>query len=161
MAAARLSGRSDLAIIAGELFPNVLPTIVITFSTTVGWMILETAGLSFLGLGAQPPQADLGGMLGDGRNLIQVAPHVATIPGLVILLLAIGINLVGDGIRDVLDPRLKSGGLARTRSRDGGGTARPAHRPQAREARRPDGDPQRRAASRPISPSAARSTGGR
>jgi peptide/nickel transport system permease protein len=114
MAAARLSGRSDLGIILGELFPNVLPTIVITVSTTVGWMILETAGLSFLGLGAQPPQADLGGMLGDGRNLIQVAPHVATIPGLVILLLAIGINLVGDGLRDVLDPRLKSGGIART-----------------------------------------------
>jgi len=114
MAAARLSGRSDLGIILAELFPNVLPTIVITVSTTVGWMILETAGLSFLGLGAQPPQADLGGMLGDGRNLIQVAPHVATIPGLVILLLAIGINLVGDGLRDVLDPRLKSGGIART-----------------------------------------------
>jgi peptide/nickel transport system permease protein len=114
MAAARLSGRSDLGIILAELFPNVLPTIVITVSTTVGWMILETAGLSFLGLGAQPPQADLGGMLGDGRNLIQVAPHVATIPGLVILLLAIGINLVGDGLRDVLDPRLKSGGVART-----------------------------------------------
>ena len=85
MAAARLSGLSDLEIVATELFPNVLPTIVITLSTTVGWMILETAGLSFLGLGAQPPQADLGGMLGDGRNLIQVAPHVATIPGIVIL----------------------------------------------------------------------------
>jgi peptide/nickel transport system permease protein len=113
MAAARLSGLSDLEIVATELFPNVLPTIVITLSTTVGWMILETAGLSFLGLGAQPPQADLGGMLGDGRNLIQVAPHVATIPGLVILGLAIGINLVGDGLRDVLDPKLKSGGLAR------------------------------------------------
>jgi peptide/nickel transport system permease protein len=113
MAAARLSGLSDLEIVATELFPNVLPTIVITLSTTVGWMILETAGLSFLGLGAQPPQADLGGMLGDGRNLIQVAPHVATIPGIVILLLAIGINLVGDGLRDVLDPKLKSGGLAR------------------------------------------------
>jgi peptide/nickel transport system permease protein len=76
-------------------------------------MILETAGLSFLGLGAQPPQADLGGMLGEGRNLVQVAPHVATIPGLVILALAIGVNLVGDGLRDVLDPKLKSGGLAR------------------------------------------------
>jgi len=113
MAAARLSGLSDLKIVGSELFPNVLPTIVITLSTTIGWMILETAGLSFLGLGAQPPQADLGGMLGDGRNLIQVAPHVATIPGIVILLLAIGINLVGDGLRDVLDPKLKSGGLAR------------------------------------------------
>jgi peptide/nickel transport system permease protein len=76
-------------------------------------MILETAGLSFLGLGAQPPQADLGGMLGDGRNLITVAPHVSAIPGLVILVLAIAINLVGDGLRDVLDPRLKAGGRAR------------------------------------------------
>jgi peptide/nickel transport system permease protein len=117
MAAARLCGLSDLRIIATELLPNVLPGIVIGLSTTVGWMILETAGLSFLGLGAQPPQADLGGMLGEGRNLIQVAPHVATIPGLVILLLAIGINLVGDGLRDVLDPKLKSGGLARTNAR--------------------------------------------
>jgi peptide/nickel transport system permease protein len=112
IAAARLSGLSDPLIIVSELFPNVLPTIVITASTTVGWMILETAGLSFLGLGAQPPRADLGGMLGDGRNLIEVAPHVATIPGIVILLLAIAINLVGDGLRDVLDPKLKSGGLA-------------------------------------------------
>ncbi len=117
MAAARLSGLSDWQIIATELFPNVLPGIVIGVSTTVGWMILETAGLSFLGLGAQPPQADLGGMLGEGRNLIQVAPHVATIPGIVILLLAVGINLVGDGLRDVLDPKLKSGGLARTHAR--------------------------------------------
>jgi peptide/nickel transport system permease protein len=117
MAAARLSGLSDLQIIARELFPNVLPGIVIGVSTTIGWMILETAGLSFLGLGAQPPQADLGGMLGEGRNLIHVAPHVATIPGLVILLLAVGINLVGDGLRDVLDPKLKSGGLARTHAR--------------------------------------------
>ena len=114
MAAARLSGLSDTRIVVSELLPNVLPGIVIGLSTTIGWMILETAGLSFLGLGAQPPQADLGGMLGEGRNLLQVAPHVATIPGLVILLLAIGINLIGDGLRDVLDPKLKSGGLART-----------------------------------------------
>jgi peptide/nickel transport system permease protein len=113
MAAARLSGLSDWRIVATELFPNVLPGIVIGVSTTIGWMILETAGLSFLGLGAQPPQADLGGMLGEGRNLVQVAPHVATIPGLVILAIAIGVNLVGDGLRDALDPKLKSGGLAR------------------------------------------------
>jgi peptide/nickel transport system permease protein len=107
MAAARLSGSSNLGLVLFELLPNVMPTIVITVSTTIGWMILETAGLSFLGLGAQPPLADLGGMLGNGRNLIQVAPHVATIPGLVILALAIGINLVGDGLR------LKAGGVAR------------------------------------------------
>ena len=111
--AARLSGYSNRRIIASELFPNVLPVIVITMSTTVGWMILETAGLSFLGLGAQPPQADLGSMLGDGRNLIINAPHVAIIPGVLIFVLVMGINLLGDGLRDVLDPRLKSGALSR------------------------------------------------
>ena len=111
--AARLSGLSDARILGGELLPNVLPVIIITISTTVGWMILETAGLSFLGLGAQPPQADLGSMLGEGRKLMIIAPHVATIPGLVILALVIGINLVGDGLRDVLDPRLKAGALVR------------------------------------------------
>ena len=117
MAAARLCGLSDTRIVLSELLPNVLPGIIIGVSTTVGWMILETAGLSFLGLGAQPPQADLGGMLGEGRNLLQIAPHVATIPGLVILLLAVGINLLGDGLRDVLDPKLKAGGLARSQAR--------------------------------------------
>lgn len=109
--AARLSGKGDARIILTEIFPNVLPVIVITMSTTVGWMILETAGLSFLGLGAQPPQADLGSMLGEGRRLIINAPHVATIPGLVIFILVMSINLLGDGIRDLLDPRLKSGAL--------------------------------------------------
>ena len=111
--AARLAGYSDRRILLGELLPNVLPTVVITISTTLGWMILETAGLSFLGLGAQPPQADLGSMLGEGRKLIITAPHVATLPGLVILFLVVGINLLGDGLRDVLDPRLKSGALLR------------------------------------------------
>ncbi len=111
--AARLCGLTDARIIFSELLPNVLPVIVITMSTTLGWMILETAGLSFLGLGAQPPQADLGSMLGDGRKLIITAPHVASIPGLVILLLVIGTNLVGDGLRDILDPRLKAGAMTR------------------------------------------------
>ena len=60
--AARLSGKGHLSILATEIFPNILPVIVVTMSSTVGWMILETAGLSFLGLGAQPPQADLGSM---------------------------------------------------------------------------------------------------
>ncbi|HYI72116.1 MAG TPA: dipeptide/oligopeptide/nickel ABC transporter permease/ATP-binding protein [Skermanella sp.] len=113
VAAARLSGQGNLTILTGEILPNLLPVIVITFSTTLGWMILETAGLSFLGLGAQPPQADLGSMLGEGRSLLLVAPHIALIPGLVILLVVIGINLVGDGIRDLVDPRLASGGLVR------------------------------------------------
>ncbi|MFW6228214.1 MAG: ABC transporter permease subunit, partial [Alkalispirochaeta sp.] len=113
--AARISGKNDAEILAGELLPNVLPVIFITISTTVGWMILETAGLSFLGLGAQPPTADLGSMLGEGRKSILVAPHVATLPGVVILILVIGINLVGDGLRDVLDPYLRTGALVSPR----------------------------------------------
>ena len=113
ISAARLSGFSDVRIILAEILPNVLPVVIVTMSTTLSWMILETAGLSFLGLGAQPPTADLGSMLGDGRDLIHRAAWVALLPGLVILFLAIGINLVGDGIRDVMDPRLKAGALTR------------------------------------------------
>nr|WP_321463604.1 dipeptide/oligopeptide/nickel ABC transporter permease/ATP-binding protein [uncultured Cohaesibacter sp.] len=111
--AARLSGKSNGAILFGEILPNVLPVIIITMSTTIGWMILETAGLSFLGLGAQPPQADLGSMLGDGRKILFTAPHVSIIPGVMIFILVMSINLLGDGVRDILDPRLKSGALAR------------------------------------------------
>lgn len=111
--AARLSGKGNIRILLTEVLPNVMPTIVITMSTTIGWMILETAGLSFLGLGAQPPQADLGSMLGEGRKLLFTAPHVSIIPGLMIFLLVMSINLMGDGVRDVLDPRLKSGALSR------------------------------------------------
>ncbi|HSR71046.1 MAG TPA: dipeptide/oligopeptide/nickel ABC transporter permease/ATP-binding protein [Kiloniellales bacterium] len=113
VAAARLSGQGHLRILFAEILPNVQPTIVITMSTTVGWMILETAGLSFLGLGAQPPQADLGSMLGEGRKLLFNAPHVSVIPGLAIFALVMAINLLGDGIRDLLDPHLKSGALGR------------------------------------------------
>jgi peptide/nickel transport system permease protein len=111
--AARLSGKSHAQILFGEVLPNVLPVIIITMSTTIGWMILETAGLSFLGLGAQPPQADLGSMLGQGRKILFTAPHVSIIPGLMIFALVMSINLLGDGVRDVLDPRLKSGALTR------------------------------------------------
>jgi len=111
--AARLAGKSPPQILFIEILPNVLPVIVITMSTTVGWMVLETAGLSFLGLGAQPPQADLGSMLGEGRKILFTAPHVSIIPGLMIFALVMSINLLGDGIRDILDPRLRAGSLTR------------------------------------------------
>ena len=78
--AARLSGMSNFKIIIYEIFPNILPVIVVTISTTVGWMILETAGLSFLGLGSQPPQANLGSMLGEGRSSLIVNPHTSYVP---------------------------------------------------------------------------------
>jgi peptide/nickel transport system permease protein len=111
--AAHLTGKSNLRILLSEVLPNVMPVIVITMSTTIGWMILETAGLSFLGLGSQPPQADLGSMLGEGRKLLMVAPNVSIVPGVMIFLLVMSVNLLGDGIRDALDPRLRSGALAR------------------------------------------------
>ncbi|EKF57542.1 ABC transporter-like protein [Agrobacterium albertimagni AOL15] len=111
--AARLSGKGHLSVMFTEVLPNVAPVIVITMSTTAGWMILETAGLSFLGLGAQPPQADLGSMLGEGRAQLFTAPHVSIVPGVMIFLMVISLNVLGDGIRDVLDPRLRSGALAR------------------------------------------------
>ncbi len=107
--AARIGGQPRLRILFAGVFPNVLPVIVIAMSTTLGWMILETAGLSFLGLGAQPPQADLGSMLADGRKVMLVHPHVGLLPGVCILILVIGINLIGDGLRDWLDPRLEGG----------------------------------------------------
>ena len=130
--AARLAGKSPVQILFTELLPNVMPVIVITMSTTVGWMILETAGLSFLGLGAQPPQADLGSMLGEGRKLLFTAPHLSMIPGLMIFALVMSINLLGDGIRDVLDPRLRSGSLTRP-------VARTAVRRQGPPPPRPEG----------------------
>ena len=111
--AARLNGMSRLRIIGSEILPNVMPVIVIAMSTTVGWMILETAGLSFLGLGSQPPQADLGSMLGEGRKLLINAPHASVVPGIMIFTIVMSVNLLGDGVRDALDPRLRSGALSR------------------------------------------------
>lgn len=114
--AARLAGLGHTRIITSELLPNVLPVIVIGISTTVGWMILETAGLSFLGLGSQPPNADLGSMLGEARAALITAPHTSIVPGIMIFLIVMSINLLGDGVRDALDPRLKSGALSRPRA---------------------------------------------
>ncbi len=125
--AARLSGMSNLRILIVEIFPNLLPMIVIAMSTTVGWMILETAGLSFLGLGSQPPQADLGSMLGEARSALITNPHTSFVPGIMIFCIVIGINLFGDGIRDALDPRLKKGSLIRPLPQTiyGGGDTQP------------------------------------
>ena len=111
--AARLCGKGHLSIILTEILPNVVPVIVIAMSTTIGWMILETAGLSFLGLGSQPPTSDLGSMLGEARAALITAPHTAFIPGVMIFLIVMSINLLGDGVRDALDPRLRSGALSR------------------------------------------------
>ena len=112
--AARLSGRSEIGVLVHEIIPNIISIVIVTFSSTLGWMILETAGLSFLGLGSQPPQADLGSMLGEGRAALITHPHTSIIPGFMILLIVMGINLFGDGIRDALDPRLSQGLLVKS-----------------------------------------------
>lgn len=127
--AARLAGHRGLRLIGFEVLPNLAPTILLLMTTTLGWMVLETAGLSFLGLGAQPPDADLGSMLGDGREFLTTYPWVSLLPGLAILLLVAGINLLGDALRDLLDPRLAASGGAD--STPGAGTA-------ADEGERPD-----------------------
>ncbi len=111
--AARLSGMRNPRIILTEVLPNVAPVIVIAMSTTVGWMILETAGLSFLGLGSQPPQADLGSMLGEARSALITNPYTSVVPGAMILIVVMAVNLLGDGVRDAIDPRLSSGALSR------------------------------------------------
>jgi peptide/nickel transport system permease protein len=105
--ASRALGAGPLKIIATCLLPAALPLIIVTSSINVGWMITQTAALSFLGLGTQPPTPDWGTMLGQGKQYITTAPHVATIPGLAIFLVVLGFNLLGDGVRDALDPRLK------------------------------------------------------
>ena len=105
--AARVLAFSRLQILFREILPNVMPVIIVTMSTTVGWMITETAGLSFLGLGAQPPTSDWGAMLGAGRDFITRAPHVMLVPGSAIFVVVISLNFLGDGLRDALDPRLK------------------------------------------------------
>lgn len=106
IAAARLSGHRGLRLVLAEVLPNLAPTLLVLMTTTLGWMVLETAGLSFLGLGAQPPHADLGSMLGEGREFLTTYPLVAVLPGILILLLVVSINLLGDALRDRLDPRL-------------------------------------------------------
>ena len=105
--AARASGASDLQIVFGQILPNVLSPIIVYGTTTMGLQIVFASGLSFLGLGVQPPVADWGIMTANGRDVLQIAPHVSTVPGVFLLLVALSFNLLGDGLRDALDPRLR------------------------------------------------------
>lgn len=105
--AARAIGNSDFRLIFVHILPNVLAPIIVRATIGVSIAILEAAALGFLGLGVEPPIAEWGTMLGSGRQTIFNAPHIVTFPGLAITLTVMAFNLLGDGLRDVLDPRLK------------------------------------------------------
>ena len=103
--AARALGSTDRLILVRHIVPQLLSPIVVAFSLDVGAKILATAGLSFLGLGTQPPTADWGSMLATGRQFVILSPHVVLLPGLAIFVIVLALNLVGDALRDLLDPR--------------------------------------------------------
>ncbi|HYB41186.1 MAG TPA: ABC transporter permease [Candidatus Methylomirabilis sp.] len=103
--AARGLGAGTGRIVLRHLLPNVLSPLLVYTTTLVGMMIVASAGLSFLGLGVQPPTPDWGVMVGNGRLVLYRAAHVATIPGIVIIVVALAFNFVGEGLREALDPR--------------------------------------------------------
>ena len=105
--AARALGAPAPAVLRRHVLPNVLPGLVVYATLFMANAILLEAALSFLGLGVQPPTASWGLMVSTGRDVLLVAPHVATVPGLAIMLAVLAFNLVGDGLRDALDPRLR------------------------------------------------------
>ena len=103
--AARALGAKDPLILGRHILPHLLSPVIVAFSLDVGAKILATAGLSFLGLGTQPPTADWGSMLATGRQFVVLSPHVVLLPGLAIFVIVLALNLVGDALRDLLDPR--------------------------------------------------------
>lgn len=105
--AARAIGDNDRQVIFHHVLPNVMAPIIVRATLGVSAAILEAAALGFLGLGVQPPEAEWGAMLGSGRSAIFSAPHMVTFPGVAITVTVLAFNLLGDGLRDALDPRLK------------------------------------------------------
>jgi peptide/nickel transport system permease protein len=106
--AARALGAGDAVILGRHVLPHLVSPVIVAFSLDVGAKILVTAGLSFLGLGTQPPTADWGSMLATGRQFVILSPHVALLPGLAIFLIVLALNMVGDALRDALDPRTQT-----------------------------------------------------
>ncbi len=105
IAAAVTNGSRPLYILWRHILPNILPTIVVTAAMDIGTMIMELAGLSFLGFGAQPPTPEWGLMLNEGRQHIQTAPWLMLYPGTAILIVVTVFNLWGDSLRDIMDPQ--------------------------------------------------------
>ncbi|MCM3738927.1 ABC transporter permease [Oceanobacillus luteolus] len=100
-------GASDFRIIFLHILPNILSPIIVQGSIFIASAVLSASGLSFLGLGEQPPSPELGALLSDGRDFIWDAGHIAFFPGLVIMLIVLAFNVFGDGLRDALDPKMR------------------------------------------------------
>jgi peptide/nickel transport system permease protein len=105
--AARVINCSHLRILVSHLLPNCMSPIIVGFSGTIGHKILSSAGLSFLGLGIQEPIAEWGAMLSAGRSQLRYAPHAVFFPGIFVALVVLSFNLIGDCLRDSLDPKLR------------------------------------------------------
>ena len=105
MAAAQLSGDTSLQMILRHILPNILGPILVTAMLDIGTMMMELAGLSFLGLGAQPPTAEWGNMMSGGRSMLQTYPWLVLSPGIAIFLTVVIFNLLGDTVRDYMDPK--------------------------------------------------------
>jgi peptide/nickel transport system permease protein len=105
--AARLMGQRPARILVFEILPNIFSTLLVQASVGIAFGIVMEAGLSFLGLGVQPPTPSLGVILADGREYFQRAPWVLTLTGVVVSVALLGLNLLGDGLRDLTDPRLR------------------------------------------------------
>ncbi|MHA1596921.1 MAG: ABC transporter permease [Candidatus Asgardarchaeia archaeon] len=105
--AARALGFGNIRIMFKHLLPNVIGPLLVAITLDLGGVLLTAAGLSFIGFGAQPGEAELGMMISEGRNFITLAPWCVVYPGLAIFIVVLGFNLLGDGLRDVLDPRLR------------------------------------------------------
>jgi len=106
--AARSMGAKNGRIIWRHIFPETVPSVIVNLTMKIGGAILAAASLSFLGMGAKPTEPDWGAMLSMGRDYLSIAPHIVYIPGLAIFLAVLAFNLVGDGLRDALDPKTKN-----------------------------------------------------
>lgn len=111
VAAARLAGLSNAAVAMRHLLPNVMSLIIVQGTIQLSLGILAEAGLSYIGLGTQPPATSLGLMLRDAQSLFLVHPWLSLVPGFTIVIMVIGLNVAGDGLRDAIDPRLRREGL--------------------------------------------------